>query len=256
MRVVRIAINRNDIEQYINEHDMVKLNDLCEVFGISISTARRHVEALNKDGKISKMYGCIMPVNKGAHQGMALHSRMSMNPEAKRRTAQVAAQFVQDNDVIFIDSGSTTCLMVEFMSHLKSITIVTNNLDVVVRSIPYPNLEVYVLPGLFNRKNNSFSLMTNDQLYSNYNIEKAFLSSSGVSLIHGVSHTDLNEKVIKQCAIERTAWKFLLLDHSKFGKAAPLHLCDIDRFDTICTDTQPPKEYMDYCSLHKIAIHY
>ena len=252
-----------EIQDYISLHKKVALTDLCEQFGVSMSTLRRDIKSLYDQGLISKQYGFVSsrekeraaepsPVKRKA----PFHERSLIHPQEKETAAKLAAGLVENGDVIFIDSGSTTAFMVDHLRHLEHIVIVTNNLDVVMRAQPYPHLDVYVLPGLYKRSNNSFSLLAESYIYDYYNIAKAFLACSGVSLTDGVSHFDLSERVIKNCTINHTKNCYLLADHSKFGHTAPLHLCDISTFTAICTDQRPAPEYVEYCEQHNVKLYY
>ena len=44
-----------------------------------------------------------------------------------------AAELVHDGDVIYIDSGTTTLQMIDFLADRKDITIITNNLEAIIR---------------------------------------------------------------------------------------------------------------------------
>ncbi len=249
---------------YIAQHHKVALTDLCEQFGISMSTLRRDIKLLHNEGLIEKQYGFVSDVKKAPGErsvsslslALPYHERSFINTAEKAITARLAAQLIENDDVIFIDSGSTTALIVEYLQHLKHVTIITNNLDVVVRSRPYTQLDVYVLPGLYKRNNNSFSLLTESYIYDYYNIKKAFLACTGLTVADGVSHMDLSERVIKNYTIGHTKKCCLLADHSKFGFTAPLHLCNLDAFSVICTDRKPDMEYIDYCIQHNITLYY
>lgn len=253
----------SEIHAYISRHQKVTLTDLCEQFGVSMSTLRRDIKSLYERGLISKQYGSVSSREKElaaapspVKMTVPYHERSLIHPREKEITAKIAAGLVENNDVIFIDSGSTTAFMVDYLQHLEHIVIVTNNLDVVMRAQPYPHLDVYVLPGLYKRSNNSFSLLAESYIYDYYNITKAFLACSGISLTDGVSHFDLSERVIKNCTINHTKNCYLLVDHSKFGHTAPLHLCDIGTFTAICTDQRPSPEYVEYCEQHNVKLHY
>lgn len=254
----------SEIYSYISRNDKVPLEELCDHFGVSMSTLRRDIKQLYDQGLIIKQYGSVSPreasaPSAGNAAGNPLppfHKRSSINPREKGLVAKIAAGFVEDNDVIFIDSGSTTALMIDYMQHLQHVTIVTNNLDVVMRAYPYTNLDVYVLPGLYKRSNNSFSLLAESYIYDYYNITKAFIACSGFSMADGVSHMDLSERIIKRCTLNRTKTCYLLVDHTKFGHSAPLHLCEINSFTAICTDTRPSQEYVDYCEHHGVKLYY
>lgn len=251
----------SEMTAYIASHGSVELTELCVFFNISMSTLRRDLKLLADEGKIQKKYGFVIsktPTIKTMSPKMQFtyHERGLINTQAKEIAAFNAAAFVEEGDVIFIDTGSTTPLMVDYLTHFEHLTIVTNNLDVVIRARPYENLDVYVLPGLYKRKNNSFSLLAESYIYDYYNISKAFLSCSGVSLSAGISHTDISERLIKNCTIDRTEDCYLLADHTKFNYSAPLHLCPIEKFKAICTDERPPVEYIEYCKLNNVQLRY
>lgn len=259
MKVTR----QTEIYDYISQFDKVSLTELAEHFDISMSTLRRDLQILFDAGKIQKEYGYVLKshshsaADNGSSDAITIyHPRSNIKYAAKKAIAKLAANLVEDEDVIFVDSGSTTALMVEYLGHLKHITIVTNNLDIVIRAKPYQNLDVYVLPGLYNRSNNSFSLLAESYIYDYYNIKKSFIACSGFSLDEGVSHNDLSERIIKQCTISHTKECYLLVDHTKFDFVAPLHLCSIKQFTAICTDIRPPQSYIDYCAQHDVKLYY
>ncbi|MHC1772987.1 MAG: DeoR/GlpR family DNA-binding transcription regulator [Flexilinea sp.] len=244
-----------EMEKYIQSNEPVKLTELCDHFNISMSTLRRDLSVLSKKNSINKMYGCVSRMEEKSENKL-MHSRSTLYAHEKQKIAKIAASLINDNDVIFIDSGSTVSLIVEYLDVEKKITIVTNNLDVIIRGRELSNIDIYILPGKLNRANNSFSNLTDENLYYSYNISKAFMSCSGIDLVYGISHTDISERVIKQCIIKKTPMKFLLVDNTKFGKAAPLHVCQINEFSTICTNVAPEQPYIDYCNKNGIQLLY
>lgn len=248
-------VRHKAIVDYVNSRETVSLTQLCAHFGISISTLRRDVAELCDQGAVKKMYGCISR-NMPSAQLIPFHVRSSQDSAFKDQVAANAAQFVQENDSIFIDSGSTTCLLVEYLAHLQSVTIVTNNLDVVIRAIPHENLQVYILPGVLYRQNNSFSAFDVKDMLREYSISKAFIAASGVSIKEGVSHTTPAERALKRSVIDKATKNYLLIDHNKFDAIAPLHLCAIDAFDCIITDQRPPDAYLQYCQSRDIDLIY
>ncbi len=43
--------------QYLQEHEIIKIDEMAELFDISIETARRDLNYLEKEGSIKKIYG-------------------------------------------------------------------------------------------------------------------------------------------------------------------------------------------------------
>lgn len=241
--------------QYITERETVKLSDLCAHFGISLSTLRRDLDKLSANNGIIKSYGCVSVAPQNSFAPLP-HARSGLFTAEKKKIAQIAAQFIEDRDIVFIDSGSTTSQLVDFISPQKNVTIITNNLDVVIRCLRRDNLDTYVLPGKLNRENNSFSYLTDDDVYKSYNIGKVFMSCSGVDVVYGISHKDVNERIAKRYAMNCTRNRFLMVDNGKFNQVMPLKICPIEEFGTICTDQRPPEEYVQYCETHGIRLEY
>ena len=96
------------LEEYIKVQQKVSPETLCEKFGVSMSTLRRDINTLEQMGCVQKAYGCIL-YNYSAAKIIPFHVRSTINQEQKRDACAAAASFIQDNDTIFIDSGSTTC---------------------------------------------------------------------------------------------------------------------------------------------------
>ena len=234
------------ITEYVAERGVVPLAELESHFGVSMSTLRRDIAELSRQGSLTKTYGCVSKSPEAAEPVVPFHLRSSHRLGEKTRAARVAASFVRDGDFIFIDSGSTTCMMVDFLGDRRDVSIVTNNLDVVMRAVSFPNLNIYILPGLLNRENNSFTTLPDEPLLGTFNITKAFLACSGLSLRSGVSHTYLSEGALKRKVLSLADERYLVLDETKFGALAPLRLCGVEDFTAVCTSRRPSEEYTAY----------
>ena len=125
------------IEDYVEEHDNVSMTALCNEFNISMSTLRRAVTVLCERGTINKSYGCVYTTSK--RKFMPFHLRASLNTEAKKEACRYAAQLIQENDIIYLDSGSTTCYILDYVSHLKNITVITGNIDIIIKALALDN---------------------------------------------------------------------------------------------------------------------
>lgn len=239
--------------EYVEEKGVVPLGELEAHFGVSMSTLRRDISELCNRGALKKTYGCVSK-NAPVENMIPFHLRSGIHLSEKVRAARAAARFVEDGDFIFIDSGSTTCMMVDFLKDKRDVSIVTNNLDVVMRAVSCPGLNIYVLPGMLNRENNSFSALDEARLFSNFNITKVFIACSGLSLKQGVSHSSPSEGALKRKALSLTENRYLVLDGTKFDALAPLRLCGVEEFSVVCTDVIPPQEYVDYFKKHGIRL--
>ncbi|MFP7492278.1 DeoR/GlpR family DNA-binding transcription regulator [Terribacillus saccharophilus] len=245
------------IKEYVIKHQTVSLDKLVEVFDVSKNTIRRDVQELVDAGEINKVYGGVSA--KQSHASLSplesFTERKTRNLEQKRAIAELAATYVDDGDIIFIDSGTTTMEMLEFIKD-KEITVITNNFDFINSSFPYENLQVISMGGIFQRKTRSFSSFRNLELFQAFNINKAFMASTGISIDHGVTNSSPVESNIKETVAERSAEVFLLVDHQKFGKYALMTYRKLEDIDYLITDQKPPLNYLKFAETNNIQLLY
>jgi DeoR family myo-inositol catabolism operon transcriptional repressor len=249
--VIMIKTERiEQIQDYVLVNDTVSLDELVKVFDVSKNTIRRDIQQLVERGKIIKVYGGVA----ANHATLkSFNERQTRNQQQKRSIAKAAANFVEDGDIIYIDSGTTTLEMVENLQS-KNVTIITNNLDFIFKSFPYDNLNVISTGGVFDRKTKSFVSLKNMDLLKSYNINKAFMASTGITISNGVTHSSPLESEIKQNVVKKSSTVFLLVDHCKFDKYALMTYCDMDEVDYIITDKVPSENYQEYTKRHDIQL--
>ncbi|GHV54219.1 HTH-type transcriptional regulator IolR [Synergistales bacterium] len=234
------------IESYVIQRRRVDLDALCEYFSVSKNTIRRDIDDLEKRGSIKKIYGGVCAAEKNELPAFKEHAETA--PERKKRVAAAAASFVENGDIIFIDSGTTTYHLAEYVSDRKNLTILTNNLNFITSGIPCENLTIISLPGTLNRRTLSFTGANTAQALEAFNISKAFMASTGITVERGATNYYAAESEIKRMAMRRSRRNYLLADHTKLGVISLVTYADLKEFD--CLITEPPlpdefKEYMD-----------
>jgi DeoR family myo-inositol catabolism operon transcriptional repressor len=238
------------IQDYIFEHQTASLDELCNVFNVSKNTIRRDIQELVEMGEIKKVYGGVA-VN--AETLVSFNDRKTRNQKLKQLIAKAAASYVEDGDVIFVDSGTTTLEMIEYIK-TKNLTIITNNLDFMINALPYENLTVISTGGALERKTNSFISMKNFNLLQSYNINKAFMASTGISLTNGVTNASPLESETKTTAVEKSSKVFLLIDHDKFDKYGLMTYCSLNDIDYVVTDQFPRENFREYFEKNDIHL--
>ncbi|SFL86266.1 DeoR/GlpR family DNA-binding transcription regulator [Pelosinus propionicus] len=251
-----MKINRiSEIEKYTRQLEHVSLDRLCDVFKVSKNTIRRDISELAKRGAIKKVYGGITINQKnGVESREPFESREIKYQVEKSQIAKLASDLVDDDDVIFIDSGTTTIHMIPFLANKQNITIVTTNLHAITASIPYPNLNVISTGGVLYRGTNSLTGTGVTASLRNYNIKKAFLASTGVSLTKGVTNISPLETEIKRYLIENSTQTALLVDHTKINIASLMTYGNLEDFNYFITNTLPPAEFVDFFAANNIAL--
>lgn len=244
----------NKIEEYIKEHKSVSLDELMEVFKVSKNTIRRDVQELVERDEFKKVYGGVAVKDEDRTAKLEpFQDRQVRHQKEKKIIAKAAAQFITDGDIIFIDSGTTTIELVEYLKE-KNVTVLTNNLNFILRALPFENLSIISTGGLLERKTNSFGSIKYIDFLNAYNIKKAFMASTGVSLTNGVTNASPLESELKTAVVNRSIESYLLVDHDKFDKYGLMTYCTLDNIDYLITDQMPNQTYKEYIESNGIKL--
>ena len=242
----------NAIHEHVKENNSVSLDELVDLFDVSKNTIRRDVQELVDEEKLTKVYG---GVSISKPLTIPYQDRKVKQLYEKQQLAQVAAEFVEDGDIIFIDSGTTTVEMLDFIKH-KNITIVTNNLDFTLDASYYPNLSIYSTGGVFDRSIRSYVGTESAETIQKYNFNKAFLASTGLSINKGITNSSPLETQVKANVIQKSEQVFILVDQTKFNKYALTTYCDFNDIDYLITNQEPPEEYIKHSEQNKYKVLY
>ena len=67
-------------------------------------------------------------------------------------------------------------------------------------------------------------------------VDKAFISTTGFSIQHGLTCTSSADAEIRKAMIARARTRILLSDSSKINKSSFLTVCELKMIDTLITD--------------------
>ncbi|RHR21760.1 DeoR/GlpR transcriptional regulator [Clostridium sp. AF19-22AC] len=251
MRTQRIDL----IEKYIMQEKSVTLDALCEKFNVSKNTIRRDIDSLAEKGVIRKVYGGVTAVSASGLSPKLIpyETRHFTLPEEKDKICRLASQYVKDGDIIYIDTGTTCLNMVDHISD-RQCTILTNSLQVCLKAVPYPNLNIISLPGKLKRETLSYVGSEIVDYLKTYNIGKAFMACSGATIENGLTNATTEEYIVKKAVMENTGESYLLADHTKFGHFSLMTYAHLEDIDYIITDQTPGNEYTDFCQEHQIQV--
>ena len=114
------------ILEIINEQKAVKLSQLCEMLDASISTVRRDINSLADMGKIVKVHGGAMALDDNfSFIEHNVEEKLALFTEEKIAIAKYAASLIEYGDFVYIDAGTTTEKMIDFIPQ-KDVSFVTN----------------------------------------------------------------------------------------------------------------------------------
>ncbi len=229
------AQRRERIQEYLATHKIVRMDDLYTLLDTSEATVRRDLEWLERAGVVERTHGGAI-LNQRLNLEPEYVLRAQKHPEEKRLIGELAASLIQDNDVVFINSGTTTTQVVRNIRSNVGITVFTNNVYVTLE-VGQAGFKHHLIGGEFQPHSNSVAgRFATDNLRQVY-ADKAILGVDGVSLLYGCTvPSNAEAEVVKQM-IERTQGKIIIVaDSSKWGVVSNFQVATIDEIDTLITD--------------------
>lgn len=246
---------QQQIEKYVIDHDVASLDALCEEFGISKNTLRRDIAQLMQNGLIEKVYGGVRAIRGPVPAIVTFNDRNDRQLDEKKAIGALAARYVKNLDVIFLDSGTTTIHILPNIAHLSGVTVLTNNLKALNAGLDYPGLNMIAFGGQLNPETASFSsnFCSLDNLRS-FNINKAFMAATGISVEKGVTNSTSGELVIKKAVMENSDECILLADTEKFGRAALLAYAPLTKFQRVISNNRPTRAFCTFFEENEIEL--
>ena len=178
-----------------------------------------YLNALDSEGLLKKIHGGATLVGeKASRHDYKVNVRKSLNLDEKRKIAIHAASLIQDEDVIYIDAGTTTELIIEFISN-TNITAVTNGI-VHAKKLLEKNIKTFILGGEI--KDVTEAIIGSNAVLDlkKYNFSKGFFGANGISNENGYTTPDVTEGMVKAEALRRCKKAYVLADESKLDQVS------------------------------------
>ncbi|WP_300902658.1 DeoR/GlpR family DNA-binding transcription regulator [uncultured Clostridium sp.] len=223
------------ILEKVKNESVVYLNDLVKYLNTSESTIRRDLIALDKAGLLKKVHGGATALKDISINTLddIVENRKSLNMEEKFKIAKYAASLIKDNDLVYLDAGTTTELMINFINNTKAI-FVTNGI-VHARNLIKKNCTTYILGGELKLSTEAIVGAETVKSLRKYNFTKGFFGANGIDLERGFSTPDIKEAMVKEEALIRSKKRYVLCDKSKFDEISSITFADIQDAEIITT---------------------
>ncbi len=231
------------ILQILNERNSVTVSDLTQILNTSESTIRRDLTTLDEMGRLKKVFGGATSIRQtsGVTEDAVSNRELIMNDE-KTAIGEYSASLINDNDFIYIDAGTTTSKLIDYISN-KNATYVTNGISH-ARKLIQKGLDAYMIGGKMKPVTEAVVGAEGIRSIKNYNFTKAFMGTNGIDIEAGFTTPDIDEALIKESAINKSYMAFVLADHTKFMKVSPVSFSALKKC-CIITDVLPDKKFAD-----------
>lgn len=231
-------VRRQQIIDFLGKREIGYIADFIELFeNVSESTIRRDLKALEGEGQVQLLHGgaATLAVETSSSYDMPIEAKRFLNIEQKRAIAIEAASFVNAGEVIYVDSGTTTFSMIEFLKD-KEIMVVTSN-TMVLTELRNAKFQCMILGGEVTETLGSVTGPITDNLLRGMYFDKAFLGATGYSDVSGLTTPDFREANKKRIVAANSDAVYVLVDSSKAGKRSLVKFLDLAQ-PIVVTDSE------------------
>ncbi|MBO5199633.1 MAG: DeoR/GlpR transcriptional regulator [Lachnospiraceae bacterium] len=228
-----------EILKVLDRKQSVTVQELVEILQTSESTIRRDLTELNRQGKLVKVHGGATAVHMNYETRDAdVEVRQDKNKEEKLKIGRCAAGLIDSSDFVYIDAGTTTERMIDFITQ-KDAIFVTNS-AIHARMLSKKGMKVYLLGGEY--KGSTEAVVGGEAVYSlqKYHFTKGFWGTNGIGIQAGYTTPEPSEALVKRAAMERTAKRYILSDSSKFSRISSVSFAAFEDATIITTKVMDP----------------
>lgn len=246
---------RTMIVELLNKEMKKSVSDLCEIFHVSPATMRNDLTVLEQEGLLKRTHGGAISKKKVRYEPTS-SEKVVTNTAGKQLIASIAANYVQEGDVIILDTGSTVLELAKQITNIKELTVITYDFDIVNYLDEYSDAMVIFLGGQLRR---NFHCATGPQVISalsELNADRVFLGSNAISHIKGLSTPNLELATIKKEMIRVSDEKIVLCDATKLNKTSFAKFAEFSDVDLIITDEMPDKEFIERAKSVGVSLEY
>ena len=234
----------------LRQNGSVKVTVLAKDMDISESTIRRDINELDRRGRLKKVFGGAVAIHRDMRPVETdVAPRTLINIREKDIIAEYAASMINDNDFVYIDAGTTTEKMIDYLDK-KSVTYVTNGITHAKKLIQR-GFDAYVIGGLLRPSTEAVIGAAAIEAVQKYNFTKCFMGTNGIDTESGFTTPDIGEAAVKTAVMKKSYVSFVLADHTKFGLVSPVTFADIEEACVI-TDHLEGEHYRRYTVIKEV----
>ena len=204
------------ILKLLDQQNSVTVAELTRLLDASESTVRRDITALDKAGRLTKVFGGAVSNRQSfAHYEPTVAQKQELYRKEKQQIARYAATLIGPEDFVYLDAGTTTGMILDYLPE-NGATFVTNAVAH-AQKLAGRGFEVHLIGGILKTSTEAVIGSQAILTLQTYHFTKGFFGANGITRQAGFTTPEAQEALVKKTALVQCAQRYVLSDHSKFG---------------------------------------
>jgi DeoR family transcriptional regulator of aga operon len=252
-KIISGTERQNNILHWINQRNRITIGEVCEFYSVSEATARRDLETLAARGKVQRVHGGAISIEKAPPEMPILQRQVDQISE-KQRIGSLAASLVHDGETVFLGSGTTVLEVARNLKDRQNLTVITNSLPVIILMSEYSNITVVCIGGLLRPSEFSFIGHMAEQVLAEVRADKVFIGVRAINLKEGLTNDYLPETLTDRAILNIGKQNVVVADHTKFGRTSTVLLVPIQHIHTLVTSSETPPDVLNEIARENIQV--
>ena len=233
---------RSRLLDIIRIRGFAALDELVRELGVSESTVRRDLDALEEQGSAKRTHGGVL-YSGGIPRLAEFDDRQPTNWAAKRAIAATAATLIEDGETVLLDGGTTTYEVARLLVG-RSLQVVTNSLPVANLFASESRTDLVLLGGYVSPRTGVCLGPYANELLGRLHVTTTVLSAAGIAE-EGLFNAHLLLAETEQAMLKAASRVMVVADSSKFGRKSLTLVSGLDAIDIFVSDDGLPQRWRD-----------
>jgi DeoR/GlpR family transcriptional regulator of sugar metabolism len=224
---------RSRLLDLIRVRGFAALEELVRELGVSESTVRRDLDALEEQGSAKRTHGGVLYAG-GMPRLAEFDERQPANWAAKRAIAAKAAELIGDGETVLLDGGTTTYEVARLLVG-RSLQVVTNSLPVANLFASESRSDLVLLGGYVSPRTGVCLGPYANELLGRLHVTTTVLSAAGIAE-EGLFNAHLLLAETEQAMLRAAGRVMVVADSSKFGRKSLTLVAPLAEIDAFVSD--------------------
>jgi DeoR/GlpR family transcriptional regulator of sugar metabolism len=237
LSVMAVSLQNHDrrsrLLDLIRVRGFAALEELVRELGVSESTVRRDLDALEEQGSAKRTHGGVLYAG-GMPRLAEFDERQPANWAAKRAIAAKAAELIGDGETVLLDGGTTTYEVARLLVG-RSLQVVTNSLPVANLFASESRSDLVLLGGYVSPRTGVCLGPYANELLGRLHVTTTVLSAAGIAE-EGLFNAHLLLAETEQAMLRAAGRVMVVADSSKFGRKSLTLVAPLAEIDAFVSD--------------------
>lgn len=235
---------KKQIVAVIRDRKKVTVPFLCDFFKVSPATIRNDLAELENIKLIKRTHGGAIDLSQTGYEPSSNEKKVK-NLHLKKAIAKESVKFIEDNDIIILDAGTTTIELAKLLHGYSNLTVVVNDITIAQYLENIDGVNIILIGGAIRKKQHCAVGPIASKILNELSVDKVFLGTNGFTLERGCTTPDMNQAEIKEIMVKIASKVFVLCDSSKFGNTSFSQFAPPSLIDVLITDHEVEKDYYE-----------